>query len=290
MGPKPYDRKLSVLPEGASLRCRFTFVIVGPNAHAVTNKVSEAELHAEVTEIMERQTKANSKSPKAEFGVSITEFDQAPNGGAELTLTADEKGTYCLLDADLMDVARIRFVVVESFSDAVPKLNDQNGIRNTCFLFLADGRLDVEEDILTILNQAFTEMRFSYNQVSKKSNALWKAPQLRGVVLSHIDEPFFAGKRPSGVTKTQSMESVNAQTVDQRILAFNEKLEEVTKGGPVKSSVRFVNFDDSNALYDLFESISREMLKPTRWGATSTKYFKESTKKDETGKPCCVIH
>merc|ERR1712226_598564 len=85
-----YVKQLSFVPEAGTLTNRFTFVIIGPQAHAVVHKISEANLHLEVKEYVRRSVFV--KRSDSEDGL----IPLALNYTDSQDVHGDDEGTYCM--------------------------------------------------------------------------------------------------------------------------------------------------------------------------------------------------
>lgn len=247
--------ELSTLPEGASLLCRFQFTFIGPGAHEVARKVSEAELHAEVCEVVAEWGLPQGKAsePAAENEGQQQQEGQSRRSSvvaaesmqSHLSLRGTDRGTFCMLNEDRLEVARVSFRLVESFQESVGKLADENDVRNNCYIFLCDTRLNVQQDVLSTVLRGLAEVRFNYNQVKQRS-ASWRLPEPRAVVLLHAQG---AGG-----------EWRNGPEGDPVVKGIVDRVAEVTASSPL-CGVLGTDFASSDALYATVQALARDLYR-----------------------------
>lgn len=245
MAPKKYMRQMSTLPETATVRCHFTFALIGAKAHALASHVMEADLHVDTLEMLGGKERAFSR----QFS-NLSSTDSEPVGQrSSIDLKADEKGTWCMVDHTEMVVARIRFSYSEGWSESLPSgtITDTNSVRDTVFVFLADSRLDSGE-VLSSLNSGFAEMDFMYRQVQE--HAVAKIPTLRVVLLKH------SKSRPG-----LSSETLTGALDDEALKLFASRLKDVSCSASLKQLMLQVDFDDSDGLYECIADIAKDLYR-----------------------------
>lgn len=251
---------LSVLPESGTLKCRFNFVIIGPDAHAVVQKISEAELHTEVAAMATLKT-----------GIGSTATQKSGKGTVrELNIHGDEQGTYTSIDASENTFARIRFDTMKSYEDSLPELLTAHNVRNTCYICLFDERMDVEQDVVSIVNKGFVEMGFNAQRLKK--NGSEETPALRGLLLVH-----------RGQDNHQTLAPENQVHLED----LSVRLENTTKGSPLRNRRRHVDFESSDELYECMDEIAKEMHSMViDCSGTATTRFDDDAA--NLSRPCCV--
>lgn len=266
-----YAAALSLLPEGGILECHFNFVIIGPDAQAVVQKIAEAELHTEVTAMATTKT-----------GTASTNTQKSGMGGKgthrELNIQGDEKGTYTIIDERENKFARIQFDVMESYEESLPELITAHNVRNTCYICLFDMRMDVAQDVVSIVNKGIVEMGFNSQRMKKKDkNGGEKTPALRAIMLVH-----------RGHDDHQILDPENQAHLED----LSKKLDRITKGSPLKNPRRRADFESSEELYECIDEIAQEMYGMVfhSEGCPTTR-FSDLDLDDGTAKasrPCCV--
>lgn len=242
-----YKRQMTSLPEIAEVRCHFTFALIGLKAHEVASHVMEADLHYETMEMCGGQgmpkiawttAKSDSEDIARESQTSQTHGD----------LKADEKGTWCLVEEQC--IARIRFRYSSGFSESIPAgtIRDANSVRETCFIFLADSRLD-EGEVTSALNTGFAEMHFMYRQV----HAVGKVPTLRAVLLRHRKKEL--GRAESDLSR------FDEKGGDDPLKPFASRLRDISCAEAVKHVVVSADFDDSDMMYECISDIAKDLYR-----------------------------
>jgi len=240
----PNKRRLTPVPEDASLRYRCNVVLIGPGSHEACSRVMEAEQHNEVASMMgslkswpfidpEKINKRGLVAPPSPSGRS--------NGREAL-------GTLCLAEEGSPDVLRVVFNLVGGFSEPMPKLADENAVRNTCFVYMCDSEEHPAKDIVSAFESAATEMKFNYTKALKTSRH--GKPKLRSILLIH----------QKGANGSREEGGEQPTLPDDAIVDFATKLAEIVKGSPVEG-VRKADLRSPDSLYAFVEDTAREMFK-----------------------------
>lgn len=230
---------VSVLPEGAIVVLRLSFVIIGTNAREIAKTLAQAEIHTAVSAMVS----------SAFRGSAITISQQSSPDQLELKLNGNETGTFCMVDPAENKVARVEFATVEGFTDALPALTTETAVRNSCFLFTFDGRLENVQDTLSVLNQGLAELTHSYERIKSKGSDA-RTPALRAVLLVNQD------RNRASIPEDDFAE--DEDKLPDQLEPFVGKLRNATKGSPVRG-VRPVKFYSSDSLYESIEELAREM-------------------------------
>mmetsp|Transcript_67177 Transcript_67177/g.148854 ORF Transcript_67177/g.148854 Transcript_67177/m.148854 type:complete len:286 (+) Transcript_67177:147-1004(+) len=246
---------LSSLPETSTIQGFFKFVLIGPDAKALQRRILDSDMHAEMAEkAAHSSTRLSrfSKTPAVTF--DVRDKDDKPALG----------GTYVRLheyDEDGSDLARVRFALKEDFSSSLPSIDDAAAIRTTCFIFLHDSRCAKDAD--SCIKTAFAEMNFHYSAVTQRVS-LAKVPALRAVFLNHQGKSDVTEVTPAENEEGKSdvMEVTPAENEEAPAGFFNgfcEQLEKAARTSPSWRVQRNVDFDSSEALYDMVTCLVREM-------------------------------
>lgn len=275
-----YMRRMSPLFETASIQCRFCFILIGPGAHAIGAAVARAELHTEILELLGGEEALANGGPPSPNGTPPTspqerpvlpgdvvsgaddeecdggtpqanpQFGRAPGSrGAAIAAAAvlhhHHRGTYCVVDEEEHVLARIRFHSVENFRESLPHsyLADATAVRNTCFFFLVDGRLDYQQEVATTLNHGFDEMQFHYNQVKAQLKP-GSTPELRTLLLHHGSgtETYYRHK-------------------DRELRPFTSRLAGLSRSTVLRTRQVTVDFENSDDLYGCLREIAVDLYR-----------------------------
>lgn len=308
-------KRLSEVPEGATLLARFSFALVGPGAAAFAEQAVQSTLHCEVSEVVSIcnvAEKPNSEAKQAWEGREEEEEDARPKssqslrGGlapsqlAEAQVAAERAKRlqnlciYCMLDEDELQIAKVRLKVVENFKDSLHDIQVMDGeLKNICFFFLMDPRKDVGSDVLPILNQAFAEMNYMFKSAKRKAPSC----KLRGLLLSHAaglqvgsEDFFLASSAPADV----DYDPPDAPGDAEEIAPFVQKLHEVAKAGGSRKPHRKVDFDSGDAIFQALQRVAREMYKANASKRALTQMsslFDNFTNgaQDNPRRPCCAV-
>lgn len=240
---------VSVLPEGAVVALRLNFVIIGTNAREITNTLSQAELHTAVSAMMSSCFRGSANVGQL---ISSQSPSSQPADVLDLKISSDHTGTFCMVEPAENKVARVEFATVESFTDVLPALTTETGVRNSCFLFVTDGRLENVQDTLSVLNQGLAELSHSYERVKNRGSGA-RTPALRAVLL--VSEARNRGSIPEDACVVDEEKS---DKLPKHLEPFAGNLRNATKGSPVRG-VRAVDLTSSDSLYELIEDLAREM-------------------------------
>jgi len=279
-----FQLRLSHVPEGASVRCRFSFVLVGPQAKAAANRAMQCALHEEVRELI--AIVGSKKETREEK-------------------SAKTRSMFVILDEDDASIAVITLRVIESFHDSLASMQIGPGeLRNVCFLYLVDPRLNVGEEVIPVLKQGFAEMNFMYQSAKGKASGT----KVRTQILTHrgpaaaLRTPSktpaghpsaLAAKDPLLVQGDASFLGEVASDDDPddvpELRPFCEMLNQVAMASHSKDRRCKVNVDDGDALYAQFQRLARDMFAANlRWmRASSRSSFMDVTTRAASG--CCSL-
>jgi len=250
---------LTPAPEEAALRCRFAFLVMGPRARILVEAVVQAYANS------------NPEEPPA---------------------------ICCPVDTESEYDAQIRFYFMERELRDMLALPDENAVRSTCFVFLADTRLDVKRKVLPYLEEGFTFMATRHKKVCKMSDR-GASPALRTLLVTHgPGERAQKGAKAGAGGKVQQLPAM----VDKferglepvELEAFRRKVHGVSRGSGLVDFHRAVDFNDLGALYLCFSQIAAEMYRSSAApGSQADCYGADAadTATDANAPTrCCVVH
>lgn len=249
-------KQLSVINENVTIRIIYEFIFVGSSAVDVISRLFEADMNEAMTELAEKAK------------------EDANMMGTATMQSKERRKLYVKLTEDECELAKIGCIPMASFDDTVPDLKDDAAVRTNLFIFIYDTQSD-EPDFrpMEVLNMMFAQMQFQYRNLMRRKD---KPPALRALVV-----------RNSGIAMTEPEE--------QALLAFEEKLREFTRHGPLKKLEWSVDLNEPDELYDFIEEIAQMVGRPaamndrsatTRWSMVEGDKTKE---KNKSSSICCVL-
>lgn len=147
-------------------------------------------------------------------------------------------------------VGTIRFETLEGFQCSMPPnlFTKASDLLHTCFVFLVDTREDAENEVLSTLQQGFSEMMWTYEKACKQFHG--RKPGLRAALLSHAEtakgEAFsmaeFVGRR-------------SMQPFLQRLASLQAKKPKVIE----LYEHFFVDLSSSDAVFECMQNLAMEM-------------------------------
>lgn len=261
-------RRLSPVPEIATLRYRCCFVFIGPGAKAVTSRITEAELHIEVTNtakhittlwpLLEEGTPQRTASGRVSRNSGMSPLSSSTSASERMSTgisIRDTGGTFCTVEEEAPsgrgDILRVVFSLVQSFSESLPGLADETAVCNTCFVYLCDDPYQLPQETISMFSASLAEMRYNLNRATRGAGT--KKPALRAVVLLNAQ----------GAARGSGSRRGRPQIQDSELVAFEKKLSEATKGSPVKGLLS-ADFGCPTSMYSAVQALARQMYKSAR--------------------------
>mmetsp|Transcript_12503 Transcript_12503/g.38731 ORF Transcript_12503/g.38731 Transcript_12503/m.38731 type:complete len:304 (-) Transcript_12503:124-1035(-) len=274
------ERGLSLVPEVATLRCRFCFAFIGPNASNLIDDVVRAADEAEVAQVVKlfdakAKQDAFGSSRSGSAGSSVLGSESQPVYSSELedppqwqagakgkgqTASPKDRGIYVLLDEDDLSIARVKLSAVQNFNDVLGDTGVlECGFKGACFVFLMDLRLDVMQDVLPVLGQGLAEMTFLQCQSKPKVGR----DKVRALLLTHEE----------GATGQWPVFPEDVPEEPSEVTSFVDKLVNVSTALRPRRPHRPVDFERGDLLFQFIQRLARDMSKASRSSVAMSRIF-----------------
>lgn len=224
------------------MRCRFIFTVIGPRSNAVADLVTQAKMHAEVRTIL------STRSSEFIQNCNLPDLKEP-----RLVVRADDRGIYCMVEPTNEYIACIRFHIVEQAGDQLLLLNDASALRNCCFIFLADTRVNLDRAVIPVLHRNFEQLprvHYHANNANRGCPAI-TVPALRTVLVAH-EEGAMGGELSASDARRLFGGSSNT-------LGFANALMTVPLCGGLKIRQRSADFQDADSFFTCLQEIARDM-------------------------------
>eukprot|EP00405_Crypthecodinium_cohnii_P044465 CAMPEP_0206587636 /NCGR_PEP_ID=MMETSP0325_2-20121206/37772_1 /ASSEMBLY_ACC=CAM_ASM_000347 /TAXON_ID=2866 /ORGANISM="Crypthecodinium cohnii, Strain Seligo" /LENGTH=294 /DNA_ID=CAMNT_0054095695 /DNA_START=226 /DNA_END=1107 /DNA_ORIENTATION=+ len=268
-----------LVPEQGTITEHLFFCIIGLGAKAVVDGLVHCGRHSSVFDMLHQPQPKDEVPPKKKVPEKKGTFASLGPKHEETV-----RDVYFILDEDEMHIAKVKLKPVESFQDSISDMKlDGQELRNTCFIFILDERLDLKVEVIPILETSLVEMRFLYNAAKKRS----ANSRIRRLLLTHQSAPAVnngssnsnaqvtVSSFKSDIDNEKSIQSdtphlpgdisldlsTSAESLEcEEVKKFLAKLTTSEMHGNLTQPRRKVNLDDPDSVFSTIQRLTRELL------------------------------